>query len=45
MITYEISTGVFKLYPFIVTGMMPLCLGGIFKVDSLLWYYAAVHNF
>ena len=33
LITDEDATGTFKLCPLMVTGMMPLCLGGIFKGD------------
>ena len=33
LITDEIPDGILNLCPFMVIGMMPLCLGGIFKVD------------
>ena len=37
-------TGAFKLCPFMVIGMMLLCLGGILREISLVQYYVAAHS-
>ena len=41
LIADDISHWAYKLWPLMVTGMMPLCLGGILKEISLLQCYAA----
>ena len=43
LITDEISHWGIKLWPLMVTGMTPLCLGGILREISLLQYYVATH--